>query len=278
VATELGKLITSRRLYKDIQGRKHVLVEGWTLLGSMLGVFPDTEWTRQIEGGWEARVVAKTLNGQVVGAAEAMCTHSENTWRNRDEYALRSMAQTRAVSKALRLPLGFVMQLAGYEATPAEEMPTDDGGAAASTQRRPVVTTGLAGPPNHNAASSSSVPPPAPKARATNPIVIKREAPANVIEGSAVEVEPTPVAEVTARPRAVRDKAVAFAEELARASLRVSGRSENVIKKAQADLDRAAQATFKRNFGALYDDEVQTLVDRLEVALKQKGRDLPEPN
>jgi hypothetical protein len=219
-------------------------------------------------------VVAKTLSGQVVGAAEAMCTHSENTWRNRDEYALRSMAQTRAVSKALRLPLGFVMQLAGYEATPAEEMPTDDGGAAASAQRRPVVTTGLAGLPNHNAASSSSVPPPTPKARATNPIVIKREAPANVIEGSAVEVEPTPAA----KPRPVRDKAVAFAEELARASLRVSGRSENVIKKAQADLDRAAQATFKRNFGALYDDEVQTLVDRLEVALKQKGRDLPEPN
>jgi hypothetical protein len=122
----------------------------------MLGVFPETEWTRQIEGGWEARVVAKTLNGQVVGAAEAMCTHSENTWRNRDEYALRSMAQTRAVSKALRLPLGFVMQLAGYEATPAEEMPTDDGGAAASTQRRPVVTTGLAGLPNHKGARDQS--------------------------------------------------------------------------------------------------------------------------
>ena len=34
------------------------------------------------------------------------------------------MAQTRAVSKALRLPLGFVMSIAGYEATPAEEMPT----------------------------------------------------------------------------------------------------------------------------------------------------------
>jgi hypothetical protein len=32
------------------------------------------------------------------------------------------MAQTRAVSKALRLPLGFIMHLAGYSATPAEEL------------------------------------------------------------------------------------------------------------------------------------------------------------
>jgi hypothetical protein len=37
------------------------------------------------------------------------------------------MAQTRAVSKALRLPLGFVMQLAGFNPTPAEEMTTIEG-------------------------------------------------------------------------------------------------------------------------------------------------------
>jgi hypothetical protein len=38
------------------------------------------------------------------------------------------MAQTRATSKALRQPLGFVMTLAGYSATPAEEMPRDGNG------------------------------------------------------------------------------------------------------------------------------------------------------
>jgi hypothetical protein len=36
------------------------------------------------------------------------------------------MAQTRATSKALRQPLGFVMTLAGYAATPAEEMPREE--------------------------------------------------------------------------------------------------------------------------------------------------------
>ena len=66
---------------------------------------------------------ARTLAGALVGAAEAQVTRQEQNWRSRDDYALRSMAQTRATGKAMRLPLGFVMSLAGYEATPAEEMP-----------------------------------------------------------------------------------------------------------------------------------------------------------
>jgi hypothetical protein len=73
--------------------------------------------------GWEARVEARTRSGEVVGAAEAECLTTESQWRNRHDYALRSMAQTRAASKALRLPLGFIVQLAGFNPTPADEMP-----------------------------------------------------------------------------------------------------------------------------------------------------------
>ena len=89
----------------------------------MLGVFPFTVWTRKLEDGWEARVEARTLDGRVVGAAESMCARSERRWRNADDYAIRSMAATRATSKALRQPLGFVMHLAGFDATPADEIP-----------------------------------------------------------------------------------------------------------------------------------------------------------
>jgi hypothetical protein len=125
IAAPLADVVRKQKLVTMIQGREHVRVEGWTLLGSMLGVFPVVEWSRQLPDGWEARVEARTLSGAVVGAAEAECLRTENTWKNRDDYALRSMAQTRAVSKALRGPLGFVMQLAGFEATPAEEMPAE---------------------------------------------------------------------------------------------------------------------------------------------------------
>jgi hypothetical protein len=122
VATALAGVINERKLFSSISGKKHVQVEGWTLLGSMLGVFAEVEWSRPLDNGWEARAVARTLAGQVVGAAEAMCTTNEGRWGKADAYAVRSMAQTRAVSKALRLPLGFIMQLAGYSATPAEEL------------------------------------------------------------------------------------------------------------------------------------------------------------
>ena len=97
----------------------------------MLGVFPVVVWSKpvMVDGkhvGWEARVEARTRDGSVVGAAEAECMVSERTWGSRDDYARRSMAQTRATSKAMRGPLGFVMTLAGFEATPAEEMPRDE--------------------------------------------------------------------------------------------------------------------------------------------------------
>ncbi len=116
-----------RGLISNISGKEYPKVEAWTLLGSMLGVFPVCIWSRPMidADGWEARVEAHTRDGSVVGAAEAMCLRSERNWKNRDDFALRSMAQTRATAKALRLPLGFVMTLAGVEATPAEEMVAD---------------------------------------------------------------------------------------------------------------------------------------------------------
>jgi hypothetical protein len=125
VATALRDVIERQGLVATIQGKKHPLVEAWTTLGSMLGVVPVVEWTRPVERGWEARVEARTLDGRVIGAAEAQCTKDERMWAKRDDYALRSMAQTRATSKALRGPLGFIVTLAGYSATPAEEMPAD---------------------------------------------------------------------------------------------------------------------------------------------------------
>lgn len=124
VADALADVLKKKRLFAAIQGKNYVTVEGWTLLGSMLGVFPVCVWTKELEDGWEARVEARTRDGAVVGAAEAECRRSEKTWSSRDSYALRSMAQTRATSKALRQPLGFVVKLAGYEATPSDEMPS----------------------------------------------------------------------------------------------------------------------------------------------------------
>ena len=151
-ATALAAVIEKQKLSVSIQGRKHVLVEGWTLLGSMLGVFPVCVWTRQLENGWEARVEARTRDGAVVGAAEAECLRSERSWASRDDYALRSMAQTRATSKALRQPLGFVVTMAGYSATPAEEMPSE----APVVEAAPAVVVTAPPPPGDEPLASQA--------------------------------------------------------------------------------------------------------------------------
>lgn len=122
VANALKGVLDRQGLTTRIQGREHVQVEGWTTCGAMLGVVPVVEWTRGLPNGWEARAVARTLDGRTIGAAEASCTREESRWRNADDYALRGMSQTRAVSRALRGPLGFIVTLAGYAATSAEEM------------------------------------------------------------------------------------------------------------------------------------------------------------
>ena len=155
MANVLEKVITDGKLFAMIQGKKHVQVEGWTTLGAMVGVFPIIEWTRRLEEdgdylGWEARCTVQRPDGGIIGAAEAECRTNERRWASADSYAVRSMAQTRATSKAMRLPLAWVMTLAGFDPTPAEEMgdtPRPNGPAA-----RPH-----AGPPPPAAA-----PPPAP--------------------------------------------------------------------------------------------------------------------
>lgn len=125
VASALRDVIDQQGLISTISGKKYPKCEAWTLLGTMLGIFPVLQWSRPVQGGWEARVEARTRDGCIVGAAEAQCLKAEKNWSNRDDFAIRSMAQTRATAKALRMPLGFVMTLGGYEATPAEEMVSD---------------------------------------------------------------------------------------------------------------------------------------------------------
>lgn len=139
VADALKDVIVQRNLYVSVQGKPHVQVEGWQLLGSMLGVTAVCVDTEEIDGGYKATVEARTMDGRVIGRADAVCTKHEKRgpWKNADDYARLSMAQTRATSKALKGPLGFVISLAGYATTPAEEMtftePDDSPAEPAST-------------------------------------------------------------------------------------------------------------------------------------------------
>lgn len=125
-AAVLVEVIREQGLAKSFGNspKPHVFVEGWQFLASQFSLIPDIEWTRELdEGGWEARASLRRLSdGVVIANAEGECRRSEDNWKNRPSYALRSMAQTRAVSKVCRVALSSVMVMAGFAATPAEEM------------------------------------------------------------------------------------------------------------------------------------------------------------
>lgn len=137
IAKELAGIIKDRKLTVSIQGRNFVRVEGWSTMGAMLGVLPRevTEMTKRFEdGSYESTVeLIRISDGAVIGRASALVGMDEKdskgkpTWANRAEYARRSMAVTRATGKAYRLGFSWIIAMAGYETTPAEEMETIDG-------------------------------------------------------------------------------------------------------------------------------------------------------
>lgn len=123
LATELARIIQRQRLSTKIQGRDHVNVEGWTTLGVMLGCVAREVQTIEQQGGVYVSTVelVRMCDGVCISRASAECG-DEKPWNARPKYARRSMAQTRATGKACRLAFSWIMSLAGYEVTPAEEM------------------------------------------------------------------------------------------------------------------------------------------------------------
>jgi hypothetical protein len=131
LADALADVIERQRLAVGIQGRKYVKVEGWTTLGVMLGVVPREVSTVEQDGIYTATVeLVRMADGACISRASAECgsddeldRYGKPVWSGRPRYARRSMAQTRATGKACRLAFSWIMALAGYEPTPAEEMP-----------------------------------------------------------------------------------------------------------------------------------------------------------
>jgi len=92
-----------------------------------------------VEGqDWEATVEVKTAGGVVIGRASGMCSRAEHQWMPKPDPMLRSQAETRAASRAFRAALGWIVAIAGYNPTPAEEMPAQPAleyGVAASAEQ-----------------------------------------------------------------------------------------------------------------------------------------------
>jgi hypothetical protein len=144
-AKALSEVIASKPKKVMFNGEQYLEFEDWQTVARFYGLTVKVRESRYVEfgdvRGFEA--VADVLNiatEQVISAAESMCLDDEERWRSRPKYEgygrnrrivghepvplfqVRSMAQTRACAKALRNVLSWVVVLAGYRATPAEEM------------------------------------------------------------------------------------------------------------------------------------------------------------
>lgn len=145
---------TNPKLKVRIGQGEYLKVEAWQTIGAMAKVdHVETVWCREYTPpgapepiGWEARVEVRDRDGNVRGSGEAMCVRTEKTWANRDEFAIRSMAQTRAMGKAFRMALAYVVTLAGFEPTPAEEMSVVEGTTTAP-RPKPATPPPTAAPP-----------------------------------------------------------------------------------------------------------------------------------
>lgn len=124
IADTLATLIRQKKLATNIQGKEYVRVEGWTVLGALLGVVAREESVEErADGSYLATVaLVRMADNVVVSRASAECGMDEPRWANGPKYARRSMALTRATGKAARLAFSWIMTLAGFQPTPAEEM------------------------------------------------------------------------------------------------------------------------------------------------------------
>lgn len=136
----------------EIQKRKYVKVEGWQAIAIAHGCTGSARDVERVEGGVRAiGEVRRMSDGAVIAEAEGFVGEDEATWfggettywewgekrgekvwktktlPKRPDYAIRAMAQTRAISRACRSAFAHVvvMMNEGLSTTPAEEVPLE---------------------------------------------------------------------------------------------------------------------------------------------------------
>lgn len=158
VADCLSEFLKTQKLVKYGLNKKnpekgYVLVEGWEVLGTMMGIVPETKIVEEIKNknrtvGFKARATLYLNpvieNGEIVGGtmlstAEAYATR--DGWQ-KEFFSMASMAQTRALGKAYRMALSWIIEMAGYESTPAEEMPAFENSIENQVNLKPDLKRG----------------------------------------------------------------------------------------------------------------------------------------
>jgi len=164
-ARALKDVISKKPKPVIMNGEQYLEYEDWQTVAQFYGYTVKTgdAVAVEIDGVKGAKAHADLVDfhtGLIVGGAEAYCMRDEEKWNTRPKYEwqeqpdgqnkrvkiadepvpwfqLASMAQTRAGAKAFSNRLRWVVVLAGYRGTPAEEM-NEDTASAAVRERRTI--------------------------------------------------------------------------------------------------------------------------------------------
>jgi hypothetical protein len=125
----------------EIQRRRYVKVEGWQAIAIAHGCTASARGVEKVDGGVRAiGEVRRMSDGHVIAEGEGFVGEDEATWYGgevtdrwgktktlpkRPDFAIRAMAQTRAISRACRSAFAHVVVMidADLSTTPAEEVP-----------------------------------------------------------------------------------------------------------------------------------------------------------
>jgi hypothetical protein len=129
---------------KNIGGRNYVAVEGWQAIALAHGCVASSGDVKRHEDGSFSAIgrIMRADTGMIISSAEGYVGADEPVWYGgegkdkygkvkvyprRPDYAIRAMAQTRAISRAARSAFAHVviMMQAGLMTTPAEEVPSE---------------------------------------------------------------------------------------------------------------------------------------------------------
>jgi hypothetical protein len=137
-ATICRQLVVSTAL--EIQGRKYVRVEGWQAIAIAHHCTASSCNVERVDGGFRATGQVRRMDtGAVIAEAEGFVGEDEAVWfggevtdkwgkkkvhPKRPDFAIRAMAQTRAISRACRSAFAHVVVQIDKNlgTTPAEEM------------------------------------------------------------------------------------------------------------------------------------------------------------
>ena len=130
IANQLADVIEKKKVYRIIEGKKFPVAEAWQTVVALDHAHPNVDWVEPIiENEQTVGYLAKVLivkNGETIASGIMPCGFDDYSCRGKSgtakHRACMSTAQTWAGAKAARTKYAWIMVLAGYEPTPAEEM------------------------------------------------------------------------------------------------------------------------------------------------------------